>query len=329
MQIKLTQKKIVTIIVLSLLTLIGVILNLATPKTPKPIITNPNISPTVSPIPPSTEKPLTNINWSQNQTLSLPTNSNQYQIKLTSLAEYADSISKNLKFSKPAQVNQFKTYNFINSTHSLSINPNNFEIIYTNLEPNYIATQGAFLKTKDELVSQTIQTVKSLNIFDSQFEFIHSNTEYFATGPTYYQPSTASFANLINISLTPATDNIPIYLDNQQEFIQAVYDKESKLIKLKINFPIKTITKTNQTVTLISQDKLKSLSLDQFFPLQINKSSFSDYYLSSPQISRITARQTSQGFLLDTKQSNQLKPIFIINTSNKHLFAASAISTNN
>lgn len=271
------------------------------------------------------ETPLQNISWEQTLSTQLPQTSNIYKIILNPLnAPTTQKIAQTLSFSGFAQTDEYSHIPILNwqsQTHNLAIYTQTKQIVYTNINSEYISSQGLFTKPIEDITQETISLIKNLDIFDPNLEFKLTQTEYFLSYPGYYEPTTQAKAHLTTLTFNPYLNNQPIYL-SENFFIQITYDKEGKIIKLKINNPIQTIEE-KQKIDLINFEQLQSLSPQNFFTVNIDPQTLEDYYVQLPQITSITPEEISSAYILDPKQ-NLILPIFTVEKEKKYIFATPA-----
>lgn len=306
--------------VVVLLLIIIVIAVPSSPKTTRPILPRQKPTPTPTPIQPIHYSPPTTIDLSQtentvgvseatsyfippNTTISLTVKNIISQFQLPTESEYIST--QFIQIQTWRGPNYYLSQNLL--AHQISLGRN---------DESKIAKTGTF-RAPASLVSDAVNLVNSLAVFAPEIKFKLERSGYFSSGERPGETDEAK-AQLIQIILTPQINDLPIY---QQElpFVEAVYDRANKLVKLTIINPIPALTKnTPQPVATINQ--LKNRPPTEFFRLFVKPNSADQYFLSPPDINVLAPNRLTLGLFL---RNSALSPIYLLQ-SNSYLYATKA-----
>lgn len=287
------------------------------PKTTRPGLSGQKAIPTATPIQPTLYSPPTTIDLSQTENTVAVGEASGYLIPPNTIISLTTKniITQFQLSSNPENVNtqfiQVQTWRGPN--YYLSHNLPAHQISLGRNDETKIAKAGAF-RTPASLASDVANLVNSLAVFDPEIKFKLERFSYLSTGERP-EPTDASKAQLIQLTLTPQINNLPVY---QQEvpFVEAIYDRANKLVKLTITNPIPALTKnTPQSVVTINQ--LKNRPPTEFFRLFVKPTSADQYFLSAPDINALSPSRLSLGLYLS---NSALTPIYLLE-SNNYLYA--------
>lgn len=292
----------------------------SSPKTTKPIFPGQKTSPSPSPILPAVFSPPITVDLNQTENTVGISEATSYTIPPNTIISLTTKniITQFQLKTEPENVNtqfiQVQTWRGPN--YYLSHNLLAHQIALGRNDETKIAKAGAF-RTPASLSSDTASLVNSLAVFVPEIKFKLERFSYLSTGERP-EPTDASKAQLIQLALTPQIDNLPVY---QQEvpFVEAIYDRANKLVKLTITNPIPALTKsTPQSVVAINQ--LKNRPPTEFFRLFVKPNSADQYFLSPPDIKILVPNRISLGLYLS---NSTLTPIYLLE-SNNYLYATKA-----
>lgn len=290
------------------------------PKTTRPVLPGQKAIPTTTPIQPTLYSPPTTIDLSQTENTVAVGEVSDYLIPPNTIISLTTKniITQFQLSSNPENVStqfiQVQTWRGPN--YYLSHNLLAHQIALGRNDETKIAKAGAF-RTPASLASDAASLVNSLAVFAPEIKLKLERFSYLSTGERP-EPTDASKAQLIQLILTPQINNLPIY---QQEtpFVEAIYDRANKLVKLTITNPVPALTKsTPQSVVAINQ--LKNRPPTEFFRLFVKPNSADQYFLSPPDIKTLVPNRLSLGLYLS---NSVLSPIYLLE-SNNYLYATKA-----
>lgn len=292
----------------------------SSPKTTRPIFPGQKTSPSPSPIPPAVFSPPITVDLNQTENTVGISEATGYTIPPnTSISLTTKNIITQFQLkTEPENVNtqfiQIQTWRGPN--YYLNHNLLAHQITLGRNDETKIAKTGAF-RAPTSLASDANNLVNSLAVFAPEIKFKLERFSYLTAGERP-EPSNVSTAQVIQLVLTPQIDNLPVY---QQEipFVETIYDRANKIVKLTITNPIPAFTKsTTQPIATVNQ--LKSRSSTEFFRLFVKPNSADQYFLSAPDIKALSPNRISLGLYLS---NSVLSPIYLLE-SNNYLYATKA-----
>lgn len=307
----------------SVVAVLFIIIVIAVPSRPKTSIPSlPGQKTTLSPAPiqPTLYSPPTTTDFSQTENAVTVGEATGYIIPPNSIISLSTKniITQFQLKTEPENINtqyiQVQTWRGPN--YYLSHNLLAHQISLGRNDETKIAKTGTF-RTPASLSPDTANLVNSLVVFAPEIKFKLERFSYLSTGERP-EPTDASKAQLIQLILTPQINNLPIY---QQEipFVEAIYDRANKLVKLTITNPIPAFTKSAaQPIATVNQ--LKARSSTEFFRLFVKPNSANQYFLSPPDIKTLVPNRLSLGLYLS---NSVLDPIYLLE-SNNYLYATKA-----
>ncbi len=290
------------------------------PKTTKSLLPGQKILTTPTPIQPTLYSPPTTIDLSQSENTVVVNEVSSYQIPDNTV------ISLNPKkiitqFQLPPEPENISTQflqvqTWRGPNYYLNHNLLAHQITLGRNDETKIAKTGTF-RSPSSLALDSVSLVSSLAVFSPEIKFKLERSVFLSSGERPDQTDETK-AQLIQVTLTPQINNLPVY---QQEipFVEAIYDRANKLIKLAITNPIPAFTKS-VTQPIITVNQLQARPSTEFFRLFVKPETADQYFLSPPDIKALNPNRLSLGLFL---RNSTLSPVYLLQ-SNNYLYATRA-----